>query len=283
MSKPILSIAFLCLISIKVLAQKADGTIGSIIKTELDFNKKVQKKGINKTYKKYSDKEGVTFTPSIVNLKTHFSEKEIVGFHYLNWQPQYGLISKNGDLAFAIGPFEYSDGDVKDNGHYLHIWKNIYGKWKLAAHIKITHPLLENNLKPEFLNPTNYRYPKLLGPKKIQMRQDIVFSTDELLGKSFKKSNNKDLTEFYDSKAKLYFPNNIPLIGKDNVLKFIKAQKLVFQNSTPTFSDRALSGDLAYSYGETTISNKKYSYVRVWKLSDDMKWNILVDMYNLQP
>lgn len=282
MIRPILSFAFLLLVSFNLQAQKADGTIGSIVKTELEFNDDVQKKGINKAFSKYIDKEGVTFNPNLTTLKEHYSGKEIIGFHYLNWQPQYGMISKKGDLGFITGPFNFSDGDVKNNGHYLSIWKNVYGKWKLALHISINHPMLENNLKPEFYNPTNFRYTQLLGPKKIQMREDIVFSTDVLLGKSFKKTGNKDLNEFYDAKARLYFPGNIPLIGKKDILDFVKKQKLIFQDSAPSYVDRALSGDLAYTYGETTISQKNYSYVRVWKLSDDMKWNILVDFYNLK-
>lgn len=282
MIKLILSFAFLLLVSFNLQAQKADGTIGSIVKTELEFNNDVQKKGINKAFSKYIDKDGVTFKPNLIKLEEHYSGKEIIGFHYLNWQPQYGMISKKGDLGFITGPFNFSDGDVKDNGHYLSIWKNVYGKWKLALQISINHPLLENNLKPEFHNPTNFRYTQLLGPKKIQMREDIVFSTDVLLGKSVKMSKNNNLAEFYDTKAKFYFPENIPLISKKDILDFVNKQKLIFQDSAPSYVDRALSGDLAYTYGEATISQKKYNYVRVWKLSDDMKWNIIVDFYNLK-
>ncbi len=279
MIKSVFSIAFLLLFSLTLSAQKADGTVESLINTEKKFSKKA-KKGINKAFSKFSAKEGIALKPNPIPIKEYYSGKEIPGFHYLTWEPEYAMISKKGDLGFTTGPYEFSDGDRKDYGHYLSIWKNFYGKWKLVLDMGITHPEQVDKLKPRFYNPTDYKYPRFIGPKKIQMREDIVFSTDVLLGKSFKKHGNKDLKEFYDEMVRLYFPENIPLIGKEEALNFIKSQKLSFQNSAPDFVDRALSGDIAYSYGKTTISNKTYSYARVWKLSNEMKWNIILDVYN---
>jgi hypothetical protein len=280
MVKSIFSVTLLFIFCLTLKAQKADRTVGSLISTDKNFSSKVTKKGINKAFSKFADKEGITFKPEALSIKEFYSGKEIPGFHYLKWNPQYAMISKKGDLGFTSGQYEFSDGDRKDHGHYLYIWKNIYGKWKLALEIGITHPQQEDNLKPEFYNPTDYRFPIFIGPQKIQMREDIVFSTDILLGKSFKKHGNKDLKEFYDDKVRLYFPGNVPLLGKEDALNFVKKQRLMFQTSVPDFVDRSLSGDLAYTYGKTVISNKTYSYVRVWKLSEEMKWNIILDVYN---
>lgn len=275
-----LGISFLLMINFNVLAQKADGTVESIIRTEEQFIKSVKNKGINKSFYKFSDKEGVTFRPDVVKLKKFYDKKELPGFHYLTWQPQYAMISKKGDLGFTTGSYEFSDGDVLDYGHYLSIWKNIYDKWKLVLDIGIIHQKTEIESVKEFFNPADDKYPRFIGPKKIQMREDIVFNTDILLGKSFKKNKNRDIKEFYDPRVRLYFPQNIPAVGKENSLNLIAKQKLVFENSTPTFVDRSLSGDLAYTYGEASISGRKYSYVRVWKLSSEMKWNIILDVYN---
>ena len=94
-------------------------------------------------------------------------------------------------------------------------------------------------------------------------------------------SGNKNLKEFYDPAVRLYFPGSLPLLGQAKALKFIKDKKLTII-SNPTTVERALSGDLAFTYGDATINKIKYSYVRIWKLDENMKWNIILDVYNKQ-
>jgi hypothetical protein len=59
---------------------------------------------------------------------------------------------------------------------------------------------------------------------------------------------------------------------------FINSQKLNI-TSKPIATDRAFSGDLAYTYGEAVINSSKYYYVRIWQIDDEMKWNIIIDSY----
>ena len=77
---------------------------------------------------------------------------------------------------------------------------------------------------------------------------------------------------------RLYFPNHLPEFGKVAVLNFITSQKINI-TSTPIATARAFSGDLAYTYGEAEINNKKYYYVRIWQIDAAMKWNIIIDAY----
>ena len=260
-------------------AQKAKNDVISLVEAEKYFSDYVEKKGINHGYLKVAHDSALVFRPHPVPLQKYYSKPEIIGFNSLEWEPDLAMISKKGDLGFTSGPFEFSDGDIHINGHYLSVWQNVYGKWRLLLDASSEHPKMEEPLEAKFYNPSNYNYYKYLGPQKIKMRKDVVLSTDILLSKALKISGNKNLEEFYSEHVRIYFPGSEPILGKEQVLNFIAYYGLKMQCS-PTAAQRAISGDLAYTYGTATFLGKRYNYVRIWKLDEEaMKWNIIVDMY----
>jgi hypothetical protein len=265
-------------LSLPAFAQKADGTIRSLINTEDFFNLLVKKEGIQKGFLKFADAKGIVFRPGPVDMKKYYTKNNEADYQ-ISWKPEYARISKEGDLAFTTGPYELVSAKDTTYGHYLSIWKNDRNKWKLWLDVGITHAKPPSVLKYEYYDPSNYKYPKLLGPQKIQMREDIVFNTDILLGKALKLSGSKNFKEFYDPKVRLYFPEYLPVIGKLKALDFIDKKELNIV-SNPITAERAISGDLAYTYGDASINQENYHYVRVWKLDEDMKWNIILDVYS---
>lgn len=275
--KSILTI-FLIFITLNSFSQKSNGTVQSLVKTDKYFNQLAIKKGINAAYIEMADERGVVFRPNPVNTIEYYNNQEEAKFQ-INREPEFAMISKAGYFGFTTGPYEVKSEGETLYGHYLSIWKaEINKKWKLVLDAGISHPEPEQVLDQKFYNPSNYKYPKLIGPAKIKMRKDMVFSTDELFGKALKNSGNKNFNEYYDEQVRLYFPNEQPLIGKQNAMAFIdKKNKAI--TCYPNFSDRAISGDLAYTNGKAEIANKKYNYIRVWKIDAEMKWNILIDMY----
>lgn len=270
--------ATLSLYGLKSFAQKSDGTVNSLVETEAYFNNLVAKKGLNRAFIEMATKNGVVFRPSPLNIIDYYSKQEPADFE-LGWKPDYALISKNGYFGFTTGLYTLKKGEKLSYGHYLSVWKaGDNKKWKLALDAGISHkqPLAET--EPQFIDPKNYHYPKLIGPKKVKMREDIVFSTDELFGKALKNTGNKNFTEYYADDVRLYFPGKLPIIGKQQAIGFID-ERNQHVTSVPTFVERAFSGDLAYTNGKANIGVNKYNYIRVWKIGTDMKWYILVDMY----
>ena len=262
--------------AIHSFSQTNNGMVNSLINAEEYFNVNVKKYGINITYLKIADPDCIVFRPNPNNATEFYSQQNQTSF-YLSRKPEYAVISKSGDFGFTTGPYVFNNDDKIDYGHYVSVWKaNKKKQWKLVIDGGIIHEKPISVLELAYLNPSNRNYPKLIGPQKIQWREDIVFNTDILLGKSLNKSGNKSLQEFYDPKVRLYFPHQLPKIGKEETLKFISEQKLVV-NSIPTFADRALSGDLAYTYGKAIISGKNYNYIRIWQIDQQMKWNIILD------
>lgn len=277
MYKIFLSFCYFILICFNSNAQKANGTVRSLINAEDFFSLISFKEGLNKGYLKVADDKGITFKPDPVDMKQFYKQEKDADYS-VNWKPEYAMVSKKGDLGFTTGPYELHVENNKYYGHYLSVWKNNKDKWKLVLDISIPHAKPDSVLKYEYYDPSNYKYPRLIGPQKIKMREDIVLNTDILLGKALKMSGNKNFSEFYDSQVRLYFPEYLPIIGKLKALDFLDKKNLEVI-STPSTADRALSGDLAYTYGKATISSKNYNYVRIWKLDDEMKWDIIIDLY----
>jgi hypothetical protein len=274
-----LNIILLFLCTKLIFAQKTTPSVQSLIKAEEYFNGLIKKNGIEKGYLKVAAEKGIALRPKPVSIKEFYAKKSEENIS-VNWEPSYAKISKNGDFGFTTGPYELKVDGVLHYGHYLSIWTNFNKRWKLLLDAGIEHQKPEKSLRKEFYEPIDNKYPRLLGPQKIQMREDIVFNTDILLGKSLKKSGNKTLPEFYDQNVRLYFPGNFPILGEVATLEFIKQNKFNIQ-CNPISVGRALSGDLAYTYGNAEINNDKYYYVRVWEMDNiSKKWNIIIDLYN---
>lgn len=263
-------------------AQKSDGTVASLIKTEQYFHKIAVKNGLNNAFVAMAAKRGVVFAPEPKNIIAYYATQEQESLELIQ-QPELAMIAKSGYFGFTTGLYTLKDADKISYGHYLSIWeagKN--KKWTLALYASMDHPQPNENLKAQYIDPLDYKYPIFIGPKKIKMREDIVFSTDELFGKALKKTGNKNFNEYYADDVRLYFPGQLPKLGKTAAIGFID-QRNQHVTSYPNFKGRAISGDLAYTNGKATIGVNQYNYVRVWKIGDDMKWYVLIDMYLDEP
>lgn len=277
--------AFIYLITL-AKAQKNKHTITSLINADNYLQKQITKKGINQGFVEISDPLGVDFKPGPVNLISYY-QNSVANTDLLNWQIATALIAKSGDFGITTGPYVVSKKETADllYGNYINVWRsNLQKKWKLILHANIPCPKLNLVGKTKIVVPFDGKYSRLLGPKKIKMREDIVFSTDELLGKALKLSGNKNLAEFYSTNVAFYLSGYQPLQGVENVLPFIATKKITIQ-STPSSTYRAYSGDLACTYGKAVLTFKKrpktYNYVRIWQIQPDMKWYIIMDAYML--
>ncbi len=274
-------IAFVLLCGLYANAQKANGSVKSLIEVDEKLNYAFFKNGIPNAFLKYADENALIFLPGPVSLQSIYKKtKEKDEGEDLEWKPEYARISKKGDLGFTSGRFELTELNKKKYGFYLNVWKNTNGKWKLLYHAKTFQPQLIRETKFDYFEPKDKEFYKLIGPQKIQMRDDIVFGTDELFGKRLaSKNGNKYLSEFYDAGVRIYFPKKHPTYNLEQSLKFILKNKLTFK-SAPKGVVRAFSGDLAFTHGEAAVSGKNYNYLRVWQIEESSgKWNVIIDMY----
>jgi hypothetical protein len=282
--KTLCCIWFIFFLNNSSLAQKNNHTITSLVNADHTFLKLIAHKGINSGFTKMADNKAITFNPNPVNIKNYYSTLN-KNLNIYSWQTATATLAKSGDFGITTGPFVDSRIETADlfYGNYISVWQSDErNNWMLTLHIDVPSPKLNIVSETKLFVPYDEKYSKLLGPKKIKMREDIVFSTDELLGKALNLTGNKSFKEFYSSNVKVYISGYQPLDGIDEVFPFLSTQKTTIV-SHPLNTNRAYSGDLAYTYGEATLTQNnqklKYSYVRIWQIQPDMKWYIIMDAY----
>jgi hypothetical protein len=285
--KKIISAAIaICLYSGVALAQKPQNVAKTdeVLKAEENFNKLVERKGIKDAFLEVADQEGIVFKPQPVRIVDFYSNIERQP-GTLTWKPNFARISANGDLAFTAGPYVYQNGNNDTDkvfGDYVSIWRaDDNGKLKLLMDLGIQHPEPSQNPVTDFTEPDPE---KLSAPSKDPFGpKNIIIGTDKSFNHALSISTLASYKEFLSPEGRYYFPGVDPMIGQDRVMKFIDNEGIVI-NATTINAGRAVSSDLAYSYGSASIKQgtvtNNYYYVRIWEQDKDHKWNILLEVFS---
>ena len=280
-------LSFLITIAGPALSQTAD-KVSQLIAAENYFAARVKEKGLKKAFIKVSDANTVIFKPSPVNAARYYKKQpDSINLGFLSWEPSFARVSKSNDWGFTTGPFVFKqtdDGPAAYYGTYLSVWKkNKKGIWKLALTMPISHKKPKTIPALDFSNPANEIFIHQRSQKRLQEREDIVFSSDKLLSTIQKADNKIALNEFLSPQSRLLFPDYEPVIGKAAIMSFWKKREFR-EISAPVKADRAYSGDYAFTQGTSTIIGKtgpkKYHYVRIWEVQPGYKWNIILQIYN---
>lgn len=281
MKKTIATSLILTCFSGILLAQTAE--IKTVIAAEQSFNKTIAKKGIKDGFLSVVDDEAIVFKPLAVNAKEFYTNIDKQP-GTLSWESKFARISANGDLAFTAGPYVYQNSkndEDKVYGHYVSIWRtNADNKLKLLIDLGIQHP------EPEQEEITDFKESdaKLTAPSKDPFSgKKLILATDDVFNHSLSISTLGTYKEFLSPEAHYYFPGFEPLIGQDKIMKFINNEAISISAKT-TSGGRAVSNDMAYSYGTATIKkgniSSNYNYVRVWELDKTHKWNVLLEIFS---
>jgi ketosteroid isomerase-like protein len=264
-------------------AQVAD-VVSQLVSAENYLAALVKQKGIARGYLKAVDDESIFFAPGPVKAKDHFRALKDEGA--LTWEPVIARVAKSGDWGYTSGPFTYisADSSATVYGDYISIWKrNPRGVWRLAARMSTEHPKpAKASQALRFENPKNTIFLHQKSQNRLQQREDIVLSSDQLLASVEKADVQIALKEFLADDSRLLFPGAVPLTGKKAIADFVKKQNFRLQ-SAPVAADRSYSGELAYTHGETAVirngKTEKHYYLRVWEVQPGYNWNILLQGY----
>jgi len=268
-----------------VFAQKPPlAQVNTVLKAEDNFDKLVAHKGIKSAFLEVADLEGIVFKPQPVRIIDFYNNiDKQPGF--LDWTPKFARISANGDLAFSAGLYTYqnqkNDSD-KVYGDYVSVWRaDLDGKLKLLIDLGIQHPEPEQEALTDFTEPDSS---KLTAPSKDAFNgKNIILATDKTFNHSLTISSLASYKEFLSPEGRYYFPGFEPILGQDQVMKFIDNEAITISAETVD-AGRSASNDLAYSYGTARITKgevvSNYNYVRVWELDKDHKWDILLEAFS---
>lgn len=278
-------ITLLVSITFKSFGQASNGRVSSLVAAENYFAAKAKENGVRDAFLRVSDNETLVFRPDAVKAEDFYDKKELDPGDLI-WEPSYARISRSGDWGFTTGPYIYTafSDSTKSYGQYLSIWRaNKKGIWKLALDIGTPHPKPAKEIRMDFTDAKDFKFFRQLSPVRLKQREEMILASDRLLANALTKSTALGYNTFLGEDARLIFPGIEPVIGKENINKFIYDQGInIF--SEPALANRSLGSDLAYSYGTaqvtTNTSTAKYNYVRIWESQEGFKWNVIVELFS---
>lgn len=261
-------------------AQKSDGSTKSLVNAEKSFAESAAKDGEKTAFQNFSANDALVFRPNPVNAKTFYATQQDT--KNLSWSPVYARVSKSGDWGFTTGTFEVS-GETKVYGDYLSIWKAVNDRWELALDLGTTHNKPLHKAQGEFIEPVSFYKPKFITSKQIAAGTDIILTTEKTLNATLKSYSTAAFAGFLNPDARVLFPGQEPIIGKDKILTFYNGMIGKISLKT-TKADKALGGDLAYTYGIATIDYKadlreSFNYVFIYERQADHNWNIIAQVF----
>jgi hypothetical protein len=278
-------ITIITFISGTAFSQVSNGSVSSLVAAENYFAATAKENGLREAFLKVSDIEAVVFRPMAIKAQDFYSKKQADPGD-LQWAPSFARISRSGDWGFTTGPYTYianDDSTPTSYGQYVSIWKaNKRAVWKIALNIGTPHPKPVAEPKLDFVDPKNSKFFRQISSARLKQREDLILTTDKLFASTLTKSTALAYDTFLANDARLIFPGKEPIIGKENIYKFISQQELhVFTEAV--YADRSIGSDFAYTYGTAQITRNdkitNYNYIRLWE-SQEGRWNVIVELFS---
>ncbi|SFH40521.1 nuclear transport factor 2 family protein [Pedobacter insulae] len=280
--KRIIYTLFVLSAGFSAFAQKSDGSAKSLAKTEVAFSDYALKNGTSDAFATFAASDAVVFRPNAVNARQFYASAP--DMKNLSWSPSYTQISRSRDWGFTTGAY-LVDGEQKSYGQYVSVWRGKNGNWEMILDMgtETNKPL--DKVTPVIIEPKDKFKPFFATEKELKMSRDIIYTTEKTLNTTLKTYGSSAFSGFLSANSRLLFPGTEPIIGKENIQAF--NYRMIDKISLKTTSaDKALGGDLAYTYGIATIDYKtdlreSFNYLYIWERQADFSWNILVQIYTL--
>jgi len=272
--------ASMTLISMGAFAQRSDNSTKSLVNAEKEFSESVSKNGTKAAFNKYAAADALSFTPNPVNTRSYYSSQP--DMTNLSWTPALAKVSRSGDWGFTTGPY-FMDGEKKEYGEYLSVWKVVNGKWELHLDMGAPHNKPLNKVIVQHKEPASFFKPQFASAKQLGAGREIILTTEKTLNATLKSYGIAAFAGFLNPDARVIFPGREPIIGKDNIIAFYNGMVSKIALKT-TKADKALGGDLAYTYGMATIDYKadlreSFNYIYIYERQADHNWNIIAQIY----
>ena len=260
------------------------GKVGSLLAADRTAARLSEAKGPYTALQSIIDQNSLFFTPQPVVAAEYLSNRPNIP-DVMTWKPTFAAVAKSMEWGVTTGSLSFQRvGAIKRYGEYLTVWhRDRKGNWKVNLRAQIEH---KGGGKEEaelsYIEPDDTDYTRFKTKERIEQRKEIVHSNDQLLSAVLKSDASIAYREFLADNARFYFPWHTPIVGKEQIMSFVKKQEMVIQSESLVAS-RSYSGELAYSYGTATVVKEaeqlKCNYVRIWQLQDDFQWRVIVEMY----
>lgn len=260
--------------------------VGSLINTERTASYLANSENAHQGLSYIIDKKSTFYVPSPVNAYNYLNSRPNIP-DKMSWKPTLALVSRSRDWAVTVGDLEFQKiGVIKRYANYLTVWKKSNkGKWTVQVRAEVENFEKDHKENPslEYFEPDDEWYIKHRSDVRLGQKEDLVLQNDQLFSSVLRSSNATAYDEFLDDDARLYYPWQAVIQGKKKILNHLQTQRLKIETK-PESVGRAYSGEYGYTAGTASVfeandpdSEKKFNYVRIWKLQDDFQWKVLVE------
>jgi hypothetical protein len=285
MKRTILSLFFIVMLLAVGLAQETDrrATLASLVAAERAFCKAAVDHGVREAFLMNLADDSTLFRPHAVNGK-RWTEASPARPGLLTWFPIYADVSRDGDLGYTTGPYEFRrSADDKEvyHGYFMTIWKRqADGQWKAVLDQGISTP-------PPTATAADLQYgtpARAAGLTDATAQRDSLMTIDrEFAVAAASKGAAAAYTAYTAAELRLYRDGKFPFVGKPAARSaFAVAGALAWQ---PAKADVSRTGDLGYTYGMAQwkapgAAKVEYSnYVRLWKRQAGGAWRVVLEVF----
>lgn len=272
------SIIFLLLTLVAGSTVFAQDDLQQLVDTEKAFAQLAADKDARTAFLSYMTDDAVVFVPEMTSAKANWTAKPKPGY-LLSWAPNFADISSNGVLGYTTGNWEFRKAGKGDSpsafGDFITLWlKQPDGHFKWVADIGVSHN------KPE-----RYSTEWTTAKAGATTKDAEIKPTGDFSAEFYQLVAARGLAgayeKFADKNIRSYREDKMPILGKAETLKMLKADKAEF-----TFAKRSTiftAADLSYSLNSytKTLAGKvveKGNFLQIWKFYD-RKWHIVLDIF----
>lgn len=273
-------------------SQQVDPNVISLIAEEKAFAAKAEATDVPTAFLAYLDSSGVIFNgEGAVNGIAEYGKAPKGSKQLLKWYPIIAQVSRNGDIGFTSGPFQFiaeRGQDAVGSGYFFSIWKkNAAGQFKVMLDGGVIHSQDRNHAEafrrdqePE--RETDYDYILPVGQGKDG--DPLPWKTED----AFLSAAGKDAGQAYQQ----FLADEVVLLRGDRPFGKTKAEALgtIAQQDIQSYqfirSGQGISkaGDLAYCFGKAkTVKGDKTVegfFTRVWQHRPE-GWKIVAEQVSL--
>ena len=267
------------LVVLGILGGQPDTT--SLFRAEREFAASAQVHGVDSAFLGALAPDAILFRPGPVNGPRWIREHPGKPSARLQWEPSAGAVASSGDLGITTGPWTYRD-DAKTDvppryGHFVSIWERQgNGTWKVKVDIGITHPLPSPAALCGRFDQHAWGV-QPAGPEGSSTSDALLKAEEELLLAIDRAGTRTPFLERVAPDAVFYRNGEAPITARDRIRKSVEEAMSPFAWK-PTKAGVASSGDLAFTYGSYVAGTERGNYLRVWRLSPQGEWLILIDL-----
>ena len=251
--------------------------------------------GSAEAFLKHLARDAVVFRRGPVNARQIYEsvDPQLDLGRLVESRAHYFDFSRAGDLGLIAGPFRSSRGtgkeQVKSNGYFISIWRQVNGNWMLEADIAISIPgILSIEVEPG-LQESNRAF--LESPEIARISTSSfsdVQATENLFVSAINyRGGRRAMAHYGLENQRVYVPGMAPAVGSDSAalaygMFLDDTLSMALLKHESLGGGISASGELAYTFGTMGSENSQFNtnYLRLWRYTIEGDWKIAVEVLN---